>query len=64
MRKSVWRSSAGRSVVILRSSAWAHTVSLVVSIQIRKTFAEARKMLLNARDAGQDVRERQTSRNF
>jgi hypothetical protein len=33
-------------------------VSVVVSIQMRKMFAEARKMFSNARDAEQDVRER------
>jgi hypothetical protein len=31
-------------------------VSVVVSIQVRKMFAEVRKMFLNARDAEQDVR--------
>jgi hypothetical protein len=36
----------------------------VVSIQMRKTFAEVRKMFSNARDAEQDVRETQASRNF
>ena|GEM_PF-1043660 len=39
-------------------------VSVVVSIQMRKMFAEARRMFVNARDAEQDVRERQASRNF
>ena len=39
-------------------------VSVVVSIQMRKMFAEVRKMFSNARDAEQDVRERQASRNF
>jgi len=39
-------------------------VSVVVSIQMRKMFAEVRKMFLNARDAERDVRERQASRNF
>jgi hypothetical protein len=39
-------------------------VSVVVSIRMRKMFAEVRKMFLNARDAEQDVRERQASRNF
>jgi hypothetical protein len=39
-------------------------VSVVVSIQMRKMFAEVRKMFVNARDAEQDVRERQASRNF
>jgi hypothetical protein len=32
-------------------------VSVVVSIQMRKMFAEVRKMFLNARHAEQDVRE-------
>ena len=32
-------------------------VSVVVSIQMRKMFAEVRKMFSNARDAEQDVRE-------
>ena len=39
-------------------------VSVVVSIQLRKMFAEVRKMFSNARDAEQDVRERQASKNF
>jgi hypothetical protein len=39
-------------------------VSVVVSIQVRKMFAEVRKMFLNARDAEQDIRERQASGNF
>jgi hypothetical protein len=39
-------------------------VSVVVSIRTRKMFAEVRKMFSNARDAEQDVRERQASRNF
>jgi hypothetical protein len=39
-------------------------VSVVVSIQMRKMFAEVRKMFLNARDAEQDVLEGQPSRNF
>jgi hypothetical protein len=39
-------------------------VSVVVSIQMRKMFAEVRKMFSNARHAEQDVRERQASRNF
>ena len=39
-------------------------VSVVVSIQMRKMFAEVRKMFFNARHAEQDVRERQASRNF
>ena len=39
-------------------------MSVVVSIQMRKMFAEVRKMFLNARDAEQDGRERQASRNF
>jgi hypothetical protein len=39
-------------------------VSIVVSIHMRKTFAEVREMLSNARYAEQDVRERQASRNF
>jgi hypothetical protein len=39
-------------------------VSVVVSIQMRKTFAEVRKMFLNGRHAEQGVRERQASRNF
>jgi hypothetical protein len=38
-------------------------VSVVVSIH-RRNVAEVRKMFLNARDAEQDVRERQASRNF
>jgi len=36
----------------------------VVSIQMRKVFAEVRKMHSNARHAEQDVRERQASKNF
>ena len=32
-------------------------VSVVVSIRMRKMFAEVRKMFLNARDAEQDGRE-------
>jgi hypothetical protein len=39
-------------------------VSVVVSIQMRKMFAETRRMFVNARKAEQDVRERQASRNF
>ena len=39
-------------------------VSVVVSIQMRKMFAEVRKMFVNARRAEQDIRERQASRNF
>jgi hypothetical protein len=39
-------------------------VSVVVSIQMRKMFAEVRKMFVKARHAEQDVRERQASRNF
>jgi hypothetical protein len=39
-------------------------VSVVVSIRTRKMFAEVRKMFLDARDAEQDGRERQASRNF
>ncbi len=39
-------------------------VSVVVSIRMRKMFAEVRKMFLYARDAERDVRERQASRNF
>jgi hypothetical protein len=43
---------------------FAVMVSVVVSIRMRKMFAEVRKMFLNARHAEQDVRERQASRNF
>ncbi len=39
-------------------------VSVVVSIQMRKMFAEMRKIFVNAQRAEQDVRERQASRNF
>jgi hypothetical protein len=39
-------------------------VSVVVSIQMRKMFAEVRKMFSNGRHAEQDVRERQASKNF
>jgi hypothetical protein len=39
-------------------------VSVVVSIRMRKMFAEVRNIFLNARDAEQDVRERRASRNF
>jgi hypothetical protein len=39
-------------------------VSVVVSIRMRKMFAEVRKMFLYARDAEQDVRERQASMDF
>jgi hypothetical protein len=39
-------------------------VSVVVSIRMRKIFAEVRKMFSNARDADQDVREGQASTNF
>ena len=39
-------------------------VSVVVSIRMRKMFAEVRKMFSNARHAEQDVRERQASRNL
>jgi hypothetical protein len=34
------------------------------AIRMRKMFADVRKMFVNARDAEQDVRERQASRNF
>jgi hypothetical protein len=44
--------------------SWIAMVSVVVPIHMRKMFAEARKMFLNARHAEQDVRERQASRNF
>ncbi len=37
--------------------------SVVVSIRMRKMFAEVRKMFLNARDAEQAVRERQACTN-
>jgi len=36
-------------------------VSVVVSIQIDEMFVQVRKMFLNARDAEQDVREKQAS---
>jgi hypothetical protein len=39
-------------------------VSVVVSICTRKMFADARKVFVCARDAEQDVRERQASMNF
>jgi hypothetical protein len=39
-------------------------VSVVVSIRMRKMFVDMRNMFLNARDAEQDVRERQASENF
>ncbi len=39
-------------------------VSVVVSIRMRKMFAEVRKMFSNARHAEQDVREMQASENF
>jgi len=39
-------------------------VSVVVSIGMRKMFAEVRRMFSNARDAEQDLSERQASRNF
>jgi hypothetical protein len=39
-------------------------VSVVVSIQMRKMIADVRKKFSNARDAEQDVRERQASKNF
>ena len=39
-------------------------MSPVVSIRMRKMFSEVRKMFLNARDAEQDGRERQASKNF
>jgi hypothetical protein len=39
-------------------------VSIVVSIQMRKMFAEVRKMFSNARHAEQNVCERQAGRNF
>jgi hypothetical protein len=39
-------------------------VAVVVSIGTRKMFAQVRTMLSNARDAEQDVRERQASKNF
>jgi hypothetical protein len=39
-------------------------VSVAVSIRMRKMFAEVREMFLKARQAEQDVRERQASRNF
>jgi hypothetical protein len=39
-------------------------VSVVVSIRLRKMFLKVREMVLSARHAEQDVRERQASRNF
>jgi hypothetical protein len=39
-------------------------VSVVVSIQMRKVFAEIRKMLSTARHADQAVREGQASKKF
>jgi hypothetical protein len=39
-------------------------VSVVVSTQMRKMFEEVRKMFVNARNAEQNVRERQASKNF
>jgi hypothetical protein len=39
-------------------------VSVVVSIRMRKMFAEVRKMFANVQRAEQDVRERQASWNF
>jgi hypothetical protein len=39
-------------------------VSVVVSIRMRKMFDEVRKMFVNARDAEQDVRERQAGKSF
>jgi hypothetical protein len=39
-------------------------VSVVVSIQMRNRFVYLRKMFVCARDAEQDVRERQASGNF
>jgi len=39
-------------------------VAAVVSINIRKMFAEVRKSFLNARGAEQDFRERQASKNL
>lgn len=41
------------------SSIDGEMVSVVVSIRMRKKFAEVRKMFLNARHAEQAVRERQ-----
>jgi hypothetical protein len=43
---------------------FAVVVSVAVSIQMRKMFVRVRKMFAKARDAEQDVRERQASRNF
>jgi hypothetical protein len=39
-------------------------VSVVVSIRMRKMFAETCRMLVNAQRAEQDVREMQASMNF
>jgi hypothetical protein len=39
-------------------------VSVLVSIQMRNTFAEVREMFVNARHAEQGIRERQASKNF
>jgi hypothetical protein len=60
---SVRRSYSARASEWLKE-ATPGMVSVVVSIQMRKMFAEVRKMFSNARHAEQDVRERQASRNF
>jgi len=39
-------------------------VSVVMSIRMRKMFAEVRKTFSNAQRAEQDVRERQANWNF
>jgi len=39
-------------------------VSVVVSVRMRKMFAQVRKIFVNVKHAEQDVRERQASRNF
>jgi hypothetical protein len=39
-------------------------VSVAVSFRMRKMLVEVRKMFSNARDAEQDGREKQASRNF
>ena len=58
------RDSALHATKVNQPACWFTMVSVVVSIQTRKMFAEVRKMFSNARHAEQDVRERRAGRNF
>jgi hypothetical protein len=50
--------------VLARSASDECLLSVVVSIQMRKLFAEVGEMFSDARHAEQNVRERRASQNF